>query len=177
MGAGIPPGISRVTTDSLSATGRGTRTSPLVVPPTGNVVDLRTQYDVVADDASYNSSNVAAINQAILDYSGTRSTLLLPTGEIYIDKAGSNWSILFGEGNSDLVLAGAGQFATCLVQHGTGTGADWAGLRVEQATRIGLRDFGIAPSPTLDTTIAISLRQLATYDTGRVGVTSTPGTP
>ena len=37
--------------------------------------------------------------------------------------------------------------------------------------------LGTAPSPTLPTTIAINMRQLATYDTSRVVVTATGGTP
>lgn len=37
--------------------------------------------------------------------------------------------------------------------------------------------IGTAPSPTLRTTIAISLRQLAMFDTSRISVTTTPGTP
>lgn len=35
----------------------------------------------------------------------------------------------------------------------------------------------VSPSPTLSVTIPISLRQLATYDTSRISVTSTTGTP
>lgn len=38
-------------------------------------------------------------------------------------------------------------------------------------------DIGTAPAPTLGTTIAISARELAVYDTSRVSVTATPGTP
>ncbi len=38
-------------------------------------------------------------------------------------------------------------------------------------------NIGTAPSPTTETTIAISLRQLATYDTSRITVTATPGVP
>ena len=38
-------------------------------------------------------------------------------------------------------------------------------------------NISTAPSPTTNTTIAISLRQLATFDTTRISVTATPGTP
>lgn len=38
-------------------------------------------------------------------------------------------------------------------------------------------DIGTSAAPTTGTTIAISLRQLATYDTSRIVVVSTPGTP
>ena len=41
----------------------------------------------------------------------------------------------------------------------------------------GVALLGTAPSPTLPTTIAINMRQLATYDTSRVVVTATGGTP
>lgn len=37
--------------------------------------------------------------------------------------------------------------------------------------------ISLTASPTLDTTIAISLRQLATYDTSRITLHGTPGTP
>lgn len=37
--------------------------------------------------------------------------------------------------------------------------------------------IGIAPAPTLSTTIAISLRELATYDSSRITVNVTTGTP
>lgn len=37
--------------------------------------------------------------------------------------------------------------------------------------------IGLAPGPTLDDTIEIDLRQLATYDTSRITVATTPGTP
>lgn len=40
-----------------------------------------------------------------------------------------------------------------------------------------LLEIGTAPSPSSDATIAISLRELATYDTSRISVTNTPGTP
>ncbi len=37
--------------------------------------------------------------------------------------------------------------------------------------------IGTSASPTLETTIAIGARQIATYDTGRITVVATPGTP
>lgn len=37
--------------------------------------------------------------------------------------------------------------------------------------------ISLAPSPTLSTTIPIAIRELGTYDTSRIAVTSTPGTP
>ena len=37
--------------------------------------------------------------------------------------------------------------------------------------------IGTAPSPATSTTVAISLRQLATFDTSRISINVTPGTP
>lgn len=37
--------------------------------------------------------------------------------------------------------------------------------------------IGLAPAPATRTTISISTHQIAAYDTGRISVTSTPGTP
>lgn len=38
-------------------------------------------------------------------------------------------------------------------------------------------NIGTAPSPTTETTIPVSLRELPTYDTSRITVTATPGVP
>jgi hypothetical protein len=71
---------------------------------------------------------------------------------------------------------------------------DWGDLQVEGknavASRIGAQAFTVpgvidvvtcfiddAPAPAAETTVAISLRQIATYDTSRITVNSSTGTP
>lgn len=106
-------------------------------------VDLASEYGVVADDSDpvVSLANANAINQAITDYSGTSTTLVLPPGDVYINKTGTNWSIKFPSGTSKLVLAGFGMFSTRLIQQGQGTTNDWYGILIDRATEIQLRDF------------------------------------
>lgn len=108
-------------------------------------VDLRlAPYSVVAGAVSavQAAANATAINQAIVDYSGTGKTLLLPTGEVWVDKVGANWSINFS-GVSDVALRGQGQYGTTIVQTGAGTGADWYGIRIHNSSRVTVGQLGI----------------------------------
>lgn len=50
-------------------------------------------------------------------------------------------------------------------------------FKVDGVLDVTLLEIGTAPAPSSGATIAISLRQLATFDTSRVSVTSTTGTP
>jgi len=50
-------------------------------------------------------------------------------------------------------------------------------FRVTGVLDVTLVEIGTASNPTTSTTIAITLRQLATYDTGRITVTAVNGTP
>lgn len=69
-------------------------------------------YSVVPCGPSAGPANTAAINSAIIAYSGRRARLVLPAGSIYVDQANTtgNWSIKFAAGVSDLALAGYGMF-------------------------------------------------------------------
>lgn len=64
----------------------------------------------------------------------------------------------------------------------TGKNAVASGVSAQAFTIDGVIDvtsvkIGTAPTPTLSVTIPISLRQLAVFDTSRITVNSTPGTP
>jgi hypothetical protein len=102
-------------------------------------------YLVVPNDPNAATTNTAAINQAIGDWSGTRARLTLPEGDIYLDRASvtARWSIHFGPGVSDLALVGRGMFASRIIVQGYGRGRDWHGIFVDGANRIELADFGI----------------------------------
>jgi uncharacterized phage protein gp47/JayE len=50
-------------------------------------------------------------------------------------------------------------------------------LKVDGVFDVPVCNIGTAPSPSTSTTISISTRQLAVFDTGRISVTATPGTP
>jgi hypothetical protein len=107
-------------------------------------------YLVVANDGSKAAQNTAAINSAIVDYSGTRARLVLPQGDIYLEQANPGapatkraWSLRFGPGVSCLSLAGQGQHATRLVQAGVGTSGQWDGIVVDGASKIKLSEFSI----------------------------------
>lgn len=123
----------------------------LFVPLTG------APYNIVADDASPSvaTSNTAAINQAVSDYSGTGATLVLPKGTVTLGQAsgGAQYSIYFGPDTSKLSLMGQGMEGTRLVQEGQGDGGDWHAIVVDRASQISLSDFHIeqgvikAPDP------------------------------
>lgn len=83
---------------------------------------------------------------------------------------------------------GAAQVAKAIATNGNarddGTDAVSAWVLAQAFTVAGVLNFdtslpkiGTAPSPTTTTTIAITQFQRAVWDTGRIGVTTTPGTP
>ena len=81
---------------------------------------------------------------------------------------------------------GAAQVALAIATNGNarddGTDVTWSWVLAQCFTVAGVLSgdmplIGTAPSPTLSTTIAISLFQRAVWDTSRVSVTATPGTP
>jgi hypothetical protein len=110
-------------------------------------VDLTSPpFNVVAGDPSASAGNTTGINAAITTYSGTKARLILPAGDIYVDRAAGNsvhWSIKFPGGVSDLALVGHGMFSTRIVIQGDGGGSDWVGILVDGSSRIELADFGI----------------------------------
>jgi hypothetical protein len=109
-------------------------------------VDLTSPpFNVIADDPSAGAGNTAGINAAITAYSGTRARLILPAGDIFVDRANTtdNWSIKFYAGVSDLALVGHGMFSTRIIAQGEGGGHDWHALMVDGASRVELAGFGI----------------------------------
>ncbi len=75
-------------------------------------------------------ANATKLNAAIVSYSGTGAVLLLPLGSIYVDKAGTNWSVRIGPTVTNVHIKGCG-FGSRLIQNGVGNGSDWSLLRVE----------------------------------------------
>ncbi|MDQ3070463.1 MAG: hypothetical protein M3R55_12145 [Acidobacteriota bacterium] len=115
-------------------------------PPNVSVpyVDLsKAPYNVIAGSTAAGIANVNAINQAILDYTGTWATLALPYGTTYVDKVATNWSILFGSTASKLHFKGQGTKGTRLVQNGVGTGNDWHFIHIDRAKDITISDMMI----------------------------------
>jgi hypothetical protein len=112
-------------------------------------VDLtQTPYAVLADTASAAAANSAAIQTAISDHSGMsgmNARLVLPQGKIYLDRQAASpaYCIKFGTGVTDLTLAGAGQYATMLVQTGTSNAGEWDCIIIDGAQRIEICDLGI----------------------------------
>src|ERR1051326_3683438 len=53
------------------------------------------------------------------------------------------YCIKFGAGVTDLTLAGAGQYATMLIQTGTSNAGEWDCILVDGAQRIAMCDLGI----------------------------------
>lgn len=83
-------------------------------------------------------------------------------------------------------LDGEDQIRNAIVEWGglQNTGKDAVAAAISaQAFRVpGVLDvthcyIDVAPSPTTSTTIPVSLRELAVYDTGRIDVSTTPGVP
>lgn len=81
---------------------------------------------------------------------------------------------------------GAAQIKTAITTNGNarddGTDVTWSWVLAQVFTVIGVISvdmplIGTAPSPTLSTTIAISLFQRAVFDTGRIDVSTSNGTP
>ena len=107
-------------------------------------------YLVVANDISKAAQNTAAVNSAIVNYSGTGAQLVLPQGDIYLEQANPAeaatqraWSLRFGPGVSCLSLAGQGQHATRLNQSGVGNSGQWDGIVIDGASKISLSGFSI----------------------------------
>lgn len=109
-------------------------------------VDLsRAPYNVVPDDPAAGVANAVAINQAITDWSGTGASLLLPSGETYVDQPspGVNYSVRFINGTTDVFLAGWGARASTLVQNGAGHGGEWNCVVVDGALNVGMANMGL----------------------------------
>lgn len=125
-----------------SGTGGGGGSGSTYDPP---YVDLRlAPYNVVADDdtPAVALANARAINQAIVDYSGTGACLALPQGDVYVDKiVGHIYSIIFGTGISDLTLMGWGLEATRLIQQGHSVPGEWDAIVIDGASNIELKAF------------------------------------
>jgi len=143
IGAGLA-GLIAVDTDGITMTGTGLSGAKIAqLPP---YVDLRkAPYGVVANDNTKGVTNTAAINQAILDFTGTYAQLVLPEGAIYIDRSvgvSKKWCIDFPTTASQLTLRGHGMFATTLVRFGPGDLGSSQDLRIE-CSEIEICDFGI----------------------------------
>lgn len=109
----------------------------------GAIVDLQS-IGVIPNDATKNVDNVGIINALIQTYKAAGKPLImdLPEGDTYIGKAGTNWSIYFDDGCTNMVLRGRGKRASTLIQHDVGTGNDWFGILADRA-EVALCDFGM----------------------------------
>src|SRR5438132_8291650 len=98
-----------------------------------------------ANDPTKGTQNSNSIAAAIAAFTGTGAELLLPHGEIYLERLGASpsYCIKFGSGISDLTLRGQGMYATTLVQQGVGNGGDWHLLVMEGCQRIEVCDLGM----------------------------------
>ena len=138
-------------------------------------VDLRLPpYSLVANDSSpaTKTANRIAMNQAILDFSGTGANLHLGQGDWYVDRTpATNHSILFGPNVSRLVFSGEGAGATRFIQDGDGSGAEWNLTVYDQCD--GIEVYGITflqgsitnPDPTQENHL------IACYNSGGGGTT------
>jgi hypothetical protein len=110
-----------------------------------SIVDLtRPPFLVVPDDPGKAMQNAAGISAAIAAHDGKGAVLVLPPGEIYVDRPGGFWSIRFPAGASRVTLRGAGMFATTLVQHGAGArDAEWSLLVVDSCTDVQISSLGL----------------------------------
>lgn len=88
-------------------------------------------------------ANTAAINLAITTYGASGASLVLPSGDIYIEQAagGVAWSILFGSGITGIDLSGQGPNETRLIQNGVGDGGDWHAILFDRCTNCGIHDL------------------------------------
>ncbi len=150
----------------------------------------------VTDDAPHNQliwdallANVAA---GIATYGSTTGTSLDSTGlaqtmsfshpteiPVYVIIHVSVDALNYPAGGDALV---ADAIATFGDGFATGRDVTAAGISAQAFTVGGMLDvtecfIGTAPGPVSGTTIPISLRELATFDTGRITVVSTPITP
>lgn len=130
-------------------------------------------YGVVAGDPARAAANRQAIQRAIDEHAGSGAQLVLPPGEIYLDRGPRYTSLRFaGERTTDLVLRGDPDRPSSLVLAGDATGGLWLGIEiVDGARRITLRDFRIYqgeianPSPTQqDHLIQINAQRAITGD-------------
>lgn len=130
-------------------------------------------YGVVAGDPARAAANRQAIQRAIDEHAGSGAHLVLPPGEIYLDRGPRYTSLRFaGERTTDLVLRGDPERPSTLVLQGDATGGLWLGIEIiDGARRITLRDFRIYqgqidnPSPTQqDHLIQINAQRAVTGD-------------
>lgn len=141
-------------------------------------IDLRLfPFNIVANDAStaVATANAVGINLAIATYSGTKACLILPIGDVYVERiedlGRADYSIRFNTGHSDLTLCGQGMFATRLIQNGVGVPGEWNCIIVDGASRIELCDFTIMQG-TLGTVDPSQQNHLiCLYNTQPAGVT------
>lgn len=105
-------------------------------------VNLRAVGFVPRDPAA-NNANITAL-QALADAAkaASRPLVLYADDFFYIDKLGVNWSLNL-EGVVDLAIVGNGRYSSGFIQHGTGTGNDWFGIRLDRCKRVALHNFGI----------------------------------
>lgn len=123
--------------------------------PAERLVSL-TSYGVVPDDPARAARNREAIQRAIEEHAGSGAHLVLPAGEIFLDRGRYYTSVRFaGPRTTDLVLRGDPAQMSTIVLAGDATNGLWLGIEiVDGARRIGLRDFRIYqgdianPSPT-----------------------------
>lgn len=107
-------------------------------------VDLRLPpYNIVADDTSKAATNVAGINQAIADFTGTSARLVLPYGDTYVEQGSLHACVRFGTGITDLTLAGQGMYGSNLVQFCVGAFGELDLLVMDGCQRIELCDMGL----------------------------------
>jgi len=130
-------------------------------------------YGVVAGDPARATANRLAIQRAIDQHAGGNVHLVLPPGEIFLDRGPRYTSLRFaGPRTTDLVLRGDPDRPSSLVLQGDATGGLWLGIEiVDGARRITLRDFRIYqgeianPSPTQqDHLIQVNAQRAITGD-------------
>lgn len=76
---------------------------------------------------------------------------------------------------ANAIVAWANGFSTG--KDAVSSGVSAQAFQVDGVLDVTVCNIGLAPSPSTSTTIPISLRQIATFDTSRIAVTSTDGTP
>jgi uncharacterized phage protein gp47/JayE len=119
----------------------------------------------------------------VVDSQGTSHTLRFSRPdelEIYVEVELSKDPLTYPDDGDDQVIAAIVAFGDAQL-----TGRDVRASAISAAIFAavdGILDvtavfIGIAPAPALSTTIAVSLRQLALYDTSRIGVTSVDEVP
>jgi hypothetical protein len=151
------------------------RAAPSPAPPRAGPEIALAAYGVVPGDPGRAAANREAIQRAIDEHAGTGAHLVLPPGEIFLDRGRYYTSLRFaGARTTDLVLRGDPERTapSSLVLQGDATGGLWLGIEVvDGARRITLRDFRIYqgeianPSPTQqDHLIQINAQRAVTGD-------------